>query len=328
VNLGGELVTLEDYSLPPLPNPLISIQKAGTSMFRANYAYLGQDQLVWVGLSKSPYNPGTYAIGGKVDIKPSGRPLKIHYSIMQNCYNPISSYDYTQIKSTVPNCSGRTFFDAMKSLVGNNAYGYNYSHSVTYGIPNPYGATMTFDQVHAFMASKRKLSLIDSMNFVPWKMDVLILSSDIQEILGQARGVMFDKSNYGINVAPYREGVALIGPLVKETNLDPGICNGAAPSNSIRLLTLNIMAHEIAHALNMDHSWAQVPPATPCNTIEKGTGLLPSDYTFTFSNQNTIRWYQNGPEAFVKPGLYGIDWLDTGELPVSFIRADGTSFSF
>jgi len=269
----------------PAPNTAVTLQQTNAAIGTYDRAaWVGSDQVLYAGINRS--SGGTYDLEVKVYRKPNGRSLQIN--IFTNSANPpLSNWATLPV---APGGSGRSANDAFNDITLGRWQLNNYP-----GMVNNVTGDMTVDQMHALMYSERSRvgSPLVSRSFQDWYVDALILNCRWSGVA--ADGLMFDwpgGSGIAANNAIAREAVAIFYE-------GTGIW-GSPADNFLGL----VIPHEVGHALNMHHEWADNPGSPTDVNIMAPSPVWPPDYAMTWG-QFQLSWVRAAPEGWVKPGRYG-----------------------
>jgi|GEM_PF-3906712 len=321
----GVNITFKAYTsnetTPPAYNPYNTIQSVSSDAQQpGSYPTTGSDQVVYLGLQLNSSGTNTYSVtaGGKLFIRPGGRPLKINFYAQTGTANPNTN--------TVV-ALNRTFETAISDLTNDrNIYNFFTNQSGAQGDTcswNNQLMCLTSAQIHQLMLEKRAVNsgVVYSQdsrdNFRDYTIDFLTVNNDWGG--GNATGLFFDHNltaQGGHDTNNVRsEGAVAFYPRMASAWPADGLFPGASTA---QLLSFNAL-HEIAHVIGAHHQWARCDPnvgtsyygtcqnsrvVNERHTLEEpniaGTNML--------FNPQFIQWYQQGPESWIKPGLYRGTW--------------------
>ncbi|OGJ87617.1 MAG: hypothetical protein A2268_04220 [Candidatus Raymondbacteria bacterium RifOxyA12_full_50_37] len=269
------------------------------------YARCGNNQMCWITL-KDGVNKPNYGFAGRLFKKPKGRPLRLYNYVMSDVPQDIPNFTLTINKVETHDRSIKTVLDDLTNKTWYEAF-----RKVNIIDDNPDKPYITKAQLHGWILSSGRQIAGNPIyqeeskeNFTDWPIEIMIINRRMDlgsDPSGSTKGIMFDNlissSDNNWNLVQ-REGCAVLWYAIKnETvyyNSDDERKRGA----------MLIYLHEIGHCIQFKHAFSLFGI-----TIEER-------YIYNWRSNNVIyNWdavdfYQNGPESWVKPGKYGVHYVD------------------
>jgi hypothetical protein len=289
-----------DGNLDPKADVSTTLQMTGEAGSFPRYAYAGRDQVMLLKL-RPPTAGVTYKFGGKLFQRGGSRPLAV--SVHQHHPDGMGGFGFDPDKVIrYTQSGGRTFRNALAELTGPDDLALSRSGEggVSYlpydGYAQP-GNAVTEAQLHNLMTSQRDYSARSLENVREWRLDLYLVNWRLQ---GEpdAWEAMFDYGGAGGNGIA-REGAAIFWPSI-----------GGDQDARVRRASLSAL-HTVGLALNMGRnglggimSLADIDK----NTVRFNTSSAPGA---PFSE---VDWYRTAPEAWVKPGRFGVGSIP-GTMP-------------
>ncbi len=331
----------------PDPGADISMQLQYTGEFGAypRYAYAGRDQLMFLRL-KAPVSGGTYQFGGKLFQRNASRPLAV--SVHQHPQDQLGGFNFDPDQVVrYTSQGGRTFRNALGELSGDEDLVINRSGQG--GVPylpfNGYaqpGQAITEAQLHNLMTANRDVSVTGRENVRERRADIYLVDWVLQGAT-DAWEAMFDYGGADANGIA-REGAAVFWPALAGSGADFQQRQSLLSALRATGLTLNMdpswgscpfagYCWNDASACGGKRCGASCPPqASGCryqayncaNECSDGSIMSLTDVNHSsvrFNGQaapgspySELDWYQRAPEAWVKPGRFGVGSI-SGPLP-------------
>jgi hypothetical protein len=333
-----------DGNLWPKAVTSTNLQNTGEAAGLPRYAVAGRDQMAFFILG-SPVG-GTYRIGGKLFQRAGSRPLAV--VVRQHPPEFMEGFNFDADRVIRNTGEGaRTFRNALGALTGVDDLSIFQSGSggVRYlpfaGLPNP-GAAVTEAQLHNLLMSSRENTPAAMENVRDWRLDLLIVNWTLQ---GEPRvwEAMFDYGSADANGIP-REGAVVFWPAMQGRGLDFQIRQATLSSLRGIGLALNMdpswgvcpfagFCWNDASSCGKTKCGSACPPgASGCRysaysclqECRDGSIMSLTDVdrsTMGFNKEpaagslnSEINWYRKAPEAWVKPGRFGMTPI-SGPMP-------------
>jgi len=333
-----------DGTLNPHADVSVDLQQAGESGSYPRYAYAGRDQMLFLRLVSTG---GAYKFGGKLFQRPSSRPLAV--TVHQHPPEDLGGWTFDpDMVARYTRDGARTFRNALADLSGNQDLSILRSgvDNVPYLPYNGYaspGQSVTEAQLHNLMTSSRNYSTASLEDVREWKLDLYLVNWTLQ---GEpdAWEAMFDRGGADANGIS-REGAAVFWPALGGRGEDfrrrQSVLSGLRGVG----LALNMDAGWSSCPF-VGYCWSDGSACggTRCGPLcpSGAQGCRYSAYTcqnecvdgsimsLADTDHNTLRfnparalgsifseldWYRRAPEAWVKPGRFGIGPIYGSPLP-------------
>jgi hypothetical protein len=327
-----------DGNLFPKASITTPLQSTGEGGKLPRYAFSGRDQLVFLTLG-APAGGGTYGFGGKLFQRPNARPLTV--VIRQHPPEYLDGYvfDVDKVLRYTPE-GPRTFRNALTDLTGaeENLTLYRGLNDLVQYLPfDGYaapGQAVTEAQLHNLLVSSRDNSPTSLESVRAWRLDLMLVDWTLQ---GEPDvwEAMFDYGGTDANGIP-REGAAVFWPALRGKGGDFQIRQANLSSARALGMALNIdpswgscpfagYCWSDGSACGGQRCGSSCPPgvqgcryqAYSCaQECRDGSvmGLTDVDHSSIGFNRgkapgsgySEIEWYQKAPEAWVKPGRFGV----------------------
>jgi hypothetical protein len=309
------------------------------------YAYAGRDQMAFVKLG-APTSGGTYQFGGKLFQRGSGRALSV--SVHQHPPARLDGFSFDpDMVIRYTDKGGRTFRNALGELTGDDNLvvktgdrgGVPYLPFDGYAQP---GQSVTEAQLHNLMMATRDRTSQSMENVREWQVDLYLVDWLLQGDSGIWEA-MFDYGGADANGIA-REGAAVFWPALAGSGSDFQRRQSALSALRATGLALNLdpswgICAFAGYCWNDGSACGGVRCGLSCPSGVSGCRYQAyncaaecqdgSIMNFTNVNRNTIRfnsqlikgvgfseldWYRRAPEAWVKPGRFGIG-STSGPMP-------------
>lgn len=333
-----------DGTLNPQADVAVDLQQTGESGGYPRYAYAGRDQMLFLRLGSSL---GTYKFGGKLFQRPFSRPLAV--TVHQHPPQDLGGWDFDpDMVARYTRDGARTFRNALGDLAGSQNVSISRSGSgdVPYlpydGYAAP-GRPVTEAQLHNLMTASRNYSTSSLEDVREWRIDLYLVNWTLQGEPG-AWEAMFDHGGADANGIS-REGAAVFWPALGGRGDDFQRRQSILSELRGTGLALNMDAGWsscpfVGYCWNDGSACGGMRCGPSCPSGAQGCRY--SAYTclsecaegsimsFADADHNTMRfnpgkalgsifsewdWYQKAPEAWVKPGRFGIGPINGARLP-------------
>ncbi|MDB5102399.1 MAG: hypothetical protein JWP91_88 [Fibrobacteres bacterium] len=334
-----------DGNLSPRADITTPLQFTGESGKAPRYAFGGRDQMVFLDLGAPP-GGGTYKFGGKLFQRGNGRPLAV--TVHQHHPDYLGGFGFDpDAVLRYTGAGARTFRNAMGELAGasdltvvrSGENGIGYLPFDGYASP---GQAVTEAQLHNLMTATRDYSPGSMENVRDWRMDLYVVDWTLQGEPGVWEA-MFDFGTADANGIS-REGAAVFWPALAGRGTDFQRRQAGSSALHSAGLALNMdpswgacsfagYCWKDASGCGGKRCGAVCPPgAQGCayqafNCVQEcreGSvmSLTDVDHNSVGFNRGAspgsgfseFDWYRKAPEAWVKPGRFGVPPI-SGPMP-------------
>ena len=332
-----------DGNLWPKAVTSTSLQNTGEAPGLPRYAVAGRDQMAFFIMNSSA--GGTYRIGGKLFQRPNARPLAV--VVRQHPPEYMEGFKFEPDRIIKIGEGGRTFRNALNALTGENELSIFQSGSdgVGYlpfsGLPSPQ-AGVTEAQLHNLLMSSRVNTPAGLENVRDWRLDLLIVDWELQGE-SQVWEAMLDYGSADANGIA-REGAVVFWPSFRGKGMDFQIRQATLSSLHAIGLALNMdpswgVCPFAGYCWNDASACGGIRCGSACPSGASGCrysaysclqecregsimSLTDADHSSMQFNHDPaagslnseLDWYRKAPEAWVKPGRFGVPAI-SGPMP-------------
>jgi hypothetical protein len=334
-----------DGNLGSPGNPALTLQWTGEDASRPRYAYSGRDQVAFV-RNRVP-GDGVVRFRAKLFQRSETRPLAVR--IFQHPAQDLGGWNFDPDMVVKHAADGpRTFRKALSELVGSDELAISVSGA---GLPYlPYdgyaqpGQGIQSHQLHNLFSWARAVAPNSLGAIREFQMDIFLVNWTLNGE-GDAWESSFDKDGADLNRIS-REGVAVLWPNIRRSG-DDGFARAQSILSSLHGLGLAMNMHPAwSNCPFAGYCWndgsacggvrcglACPPGASGCRyrahscenecvdgTIMSNTDIHRNQLRFNASPASgsrfsEVEWYRFAPEAWVKPGRFGIGQVAGPQLP-------------
>lgn len=333
-----------DGTLNPAANPGTALQLTGEGENRPRYAYAGRDQMLFLNL-RVP-SDGVVRFRAKVFQRPSTRPLTVR--VFQHHPDYLGGWVFDPDLVVRNTADGpRTFRRALTELVGSEDVNIA---TASQGLPwlafdgyaGP-GQSISDERLHAAITAARSQAPLNLNSARDFQVDLMLVDWNSQNEPGAWEN-LFDRGggdvnrigregaavhwpNLGGQGATYQRGQAVLSALHGiglALNMqpawsncpfrgycwnDPSACGGMRCGSACPpgVSGCEYRAHSCEH---------ECTEGTIMSLTDVNRNLLKFNTSAAQgSNRSEVEWYRRAPEAWVKPGRFGVGLVQGPQLP-------------